>query len=119
MPSESKATERCCPEKIVTSAVPSTASATRMKMASTAPKPRRARLRLRQVADVDFLVEPDFFVGARELEGHRHPAQGLGTHPETRRAVARAGSCSPRLASTFPCHCRSRRAPRHLCCTRT
>src|ERR1051326_1943166 len=80
MPSESKATERCCPEKIVTSAVPSTASATRMKMASTAPSPRLARLGLRQVADVDFMVEPDFFVAARELEAHRHQAEALGQH---------------------------------------
>src|SRR3954471_18209491 len=80
MPSESNAEERCCPEKIVTSAAPSTASATRMKMATTAAKPRAARMGLRQIADVDFMVEPDFFVAARELQAHRHQAEALGQH---------------------------------------
>src|SRR3954466_5172219 len=88
MPSESNAEERCCPEKIVTSAAPSTASATRTKMATTAAKPRAARMRLRQIADVDFMVEIDLLVAAREFQADGHQAEALGQHQRVVRDLA-------------------------------
>src|SRR5262245_26854216 len=77
MPSASNACPRCCALNIVTRTAPSPASTSSTKIAATAAKPRTDRARLRNVADVHFMVEPDRLVAACELEPHRHQPEAL------------------------------------------
>src|SRR5215470_11059878 len=77
MPNASNADERCCPDEIVTSVTPSAASTTNMKTAAIAAKPRSARTRSGNVADVHFMIEVDRLVAARDREPHRHQAVAL------------------------------------------